>query len=329
MAESTAPAATTRAERRPPAPLRLLSVIPTPYLLIAAPLIILSVVLLWPIIQMVWYSLSDYTLPDLARGDAPEWNNFEHYRQLLTDAEFWTIFRNTVLVVIAMVAGVLTLGTLVGLLLHKLPRWFSTVVATGMMLAWATPQISASLIYRWLFLPERGLVNYTLANFPEWLVGTRWGEFWTTFNWFLQPLSLFTILAMIIIWQGFPFVAVTVLAGLKSVPYELYEAARVDGASAWRQFWSITYPVLRPLFALLLVLQIIWNFRIFTQLYILAGGFQNRDVYLLSYYIYQQGFRDNPPDYGMGSALAVTMTILILIVSAYYLRMMIRQGETR
>lgn len=329
MAESPPRASSDGASRRSPAPVRLLRIVPTPYFLIAAPLLILAAVLLWPIVQMVWYSLTDYTLPHLARGDNPEWNNFEHYRELLSDGDFWRIFRNTLFVVAAMVSGVLVLGTLVGILLHKLPRWFSTIVATGMMLAWATPQISASLIYRWLFLPERGLVNYALTNLPEWLVGTRWGEFWSTFNWFLQPLSIFAILALIIIWQGFPFVAVTVLAGLKSVPHELYEAARVDGANAWRQFWNITYPVLRPLFALLLVLQIIWNFRIFTQLYILAGGFQNQDVYLLSYYIYQQGFRANPPDYGFGSALAVTMTILILAVSAYYLRMMIRQGETR
>jgi N,N'-diacetylchitobiose transport system permease protein len=213
----------------------------------------------------------------------------------------------------------------VGLLLHRLPRWYANVVAVGMMLAWATPAMSASLVFRWLFLPERGLVNVVLDRLPDALVGSGW----LNYNWFLEPVSLFSVLILVIVWQSFPFVAVSVLAGLKSIPNELYEAARVDGAGAWRSFWSVTFPMLRPLFALLLVLQVIWNLRVFTQLYILANSFQNKSVYLLSYYIYQQGFSASPPNYGMGSAIAVVMTVMILAVSAYYLRIMIRQGETR
>jgi N,N'-diacetylchitobiose transport system permease protein len=224
-----------------------------------------------------------------------------------------------------MVGITMVLGTLVGLLLHKLPRWFAGIVSIGMMLAWATPALSASLVFRWLFLPERGLVNVFLDRMPDWLVGGGWLEY----NWFLEPGSLFSVLVMVIVWQSFPFVAVSVLAGLKSIPNELYEAARMDGASAWKAFWNVTFPMLRPLFALLLVLQVIWDLRVFTQLYILANSFQNKDVYLLSYYIYQQGFTASPANYGMGSAIAVVMTLMILAVTAYYLRIMIRQGETR
>jgi N,N'-diacetylchitobiose transport system permease protein len=297
-----------------------------PYLLIGPSLVILAVVLLWPIAQMVWNSLHSYTSRHLLpTGPDPEWNSFAHYARLLGDPEFWTILRNTVLVTGLMVAITLILGTLVGLLLHRLPRWYANVVAVGMMLAWATPAMSASLVFRWLFLPERGLVNVVLDRLPDALVGSGW----LNYNWFLEPVSLFSVLILVIVWQSFPFVAVSVLAGLKSIPNELYEAARVDGAGAWRSFWSVTFPMLRPLFALLLVLQVIWNLRVFTQLYILANSFQNKSVYLLSYYIYQQGFSASPPNYGMGSAIAVVMTVMILAVSAYYLRIMIRQGETR
>ncbi|WP_046471257.1 carbohydrate ABC transporter permease [Allosalinactinospora lopnorensis] len=299
---------------------------PTPYLLIAPTLLLLAVVLLWPVGQMVWNSLHAYSTRHLLpAGPAPGWNGFAHYTHLLSDPFFWHVLRNTVAVCALMVGITMVLGTLVGLLLHKLPKWFSTIVAVGMMLAWATPAISASLIFRWLFLPERGLANVLLDGMPDWLVGSGWLDY----SWFLEPLSLFTVLILVIVWQSFPFVAVSVLAGLKSVPGELYEAARVDGAGAWRSFWSITFPMLRPLFSLLLVLQIIWDLRVFTQLYILANGFQNTSVYLLSYYIYQQGFSASPPNYGMGSAIAVVMTAMILAVSAYYLRIMIRQGETR
>lgn len=300
--------------------------LPTPYLLIAPALILLAIVLLWPIVQMVWYSLTSFTTRNLLPNQpGPSWNDFAHYRTLLTDPGFWTILRNTVVVCVLMVGITMVLGTLVGLLLHKLPKWFSGFVAIGMMLAWATPALSASLVFRWLFLPERGLINVTLDRMPDWLVGSGWLEY----NWFLEPGSLFSILVTVIVWQSFPFVAVSVLAGLKSIPHELYEAARMDGASAWKAFWNVTFPMLRPLFALLLVLQIIWDLRVFTQLYILANSFQNKDVYLLSYYIYQQGFSASPANYGMGSAIAVVMTVMVLAVTAYYLRIMIRQGETR
>lgn len=298
----------------------------TPYLLIAPALLLLSVVLLWPIVQMVWYSFTSFTTRNLLPNQpGPAWNGFAHYQTLLTDPEFWTILRNTVLVCVLMVGITMVLGTLVGQLLHKLPRWFSSFVAVGMMLAWATPALSASLVHRWLFLPERGLVNVVLDRLPDWLVGGGWLEY----NWFLEPVPLFSILVLVIVWQSFPFVAVSVLAGLKSIPHELYEAARMDGAGAWKSFWNVTFPMLRPLFALLLILQIIWDLRVFTQLYILANSFQNKDVYLLSYYIYQQGFTASPANYGMGSAIAVVMTVMILGVTAYYLRIMIRQGETR
>ncbi|MBQ1082873.1 MULTISPECIES: carbohydrate ABC transporter permease [unclassified Nocardiopsis] len=299
---------------------------PIPYLLIIPSVILLAVVLLWPIVQMVWYSFTSFTTRNLMPNQpGPEWNNFAHYQSLLTDPSFWSILRNTVVVCVLMVGITMVLGTLIGILLHKLPKWFSTFVAIGMMLAWSTPALSASLVFRWLFLPERGLVNVVLDRLPNWLVGDGWLQY----NWFLEPLSLFSILIMVIVWQSFPFVAVSVLAGLKSIPSELYEAARMDGANAWKSFWNVTFPMLRPLFALLLVLQIIWDLRVFTQLYILANSFQNKDVYLLSYYIYQQGFSASPANYGMGSAIAVVMTVMILAVTAYYLRIMIRQGETR
>ncbi|GLU46414.1 carbohydrate ABC transporter permease [Nocardiopsis ansamitocini] len=311
---------------QPPLGRRLLRGLP-PYALIAPAVIVLGVVLLWPMLQMVWNSLHSYTIRNLMpNAPAPKWNNFAHYQTLLTDPYFWSVLGKTVLICVLMVSGTIILGTLVGLLLHKLPKAFSTFVAVGMMLAWATPAISASLVFRWLFFPERGFANHVLEALPDWLVGTGW----LRYNWFLDATSLFTLLVIVVIWQSFPFVAMTVLAGLKSIPSELYEAARMDGASAWRSFWAVTFPMLKPLFSLIIVLQIIWDLRVFTQLYILTGSsFANPDAYLLSYYIYQQGFNASPANFGLGSAIAVVMTALVLCVTVYYLRIMIRQGETR
>lgn len=295
-----------------------------PYLLILPALIVLAVVLLWPIGQMLWISLHDYGLQQL-RGQEAQWNDFGHYLYVLTDDRFWSVFRNTIIVCLTMVVLTMILGTLVGLLMHKLPKWASTTLGLGLMLAWATPVISAAIVYRWLFDTRYGLINTLLTALPDWLVGSGWNEF----NWFNSPSTLFPILIVTVVWQSFPFVAISVLAGLKSIPHELYEAARIDGAGAWKSFWSVTFPMLRPLFALLLVLQVIWDFRIFTQLFILGNGVSNRDISLIPTYIFQLGFASTPPNYGMGSAIAVIMTVLVLVISAYYLRTMIRQEEAR
>ncbi|WP_067604955.1 carbohydrate ABC transporter permease [Nocardiopsis listeri] len=295
-----------------------------PYLLILPALTVLAVVLLWPICQMLWISLHDYGLQQL-RGQEAQWNNFGHYLYVLTDDRFWSVFRNTIIVCLTMVALTMVLGTLVGLLMHKLPKWASTTLGLGLMLAWATPVISAAIVYRWLFDTRYGLINTLLTALPDWLVGSGWNEF----NWFNSPSTLFPILIVTVVWQSFPFVAISVLAGLKSIPNELYEAARIDGAGAWKSFWSVTFPMLRSLFALLLVLQVIWDFRIFTQLFILGNGVSNRDISLIPTYIFQLGFASTPPNYGMGSAIAVIMTVLVLVISAYYLRTMIRQEEAR
>lgn len=309
---------------RPRATTRRTRVKLVPYFLILPALTVLAVVLLWPIGQMLWISLHDYGLQQL-RGQEAQWNNFGHYLYVLTDERFWSVFRNTIIVCLTMVVLTMVLGTLVGILMHKLPKWASTTLGLGLMLAWATPVISAAIVYRWLFDTRYGLINTLLTALPDWLVGSGWTEF----NWFNSPSTLFPILIVTVVWQSFPFVAISVLAGLKSIPHELYEAARIDGAGAWKSFWSVTFPMLRPLFALLLVLQVIWDFRIFTQLFILGNGVSNRDVSLIPTYIFQLGFASTPPNYGMGSAIAVIMTVLVLVISAYYLRTMIRQEEAR
>ena len=309
---------------RPPAASRRTRIRLVPYLLILPALTVLAVVLLWPIGQMLWISLHDYGLQQL-RGQEAQWNNFGHYLYVLTDDRFRSVFRNTIVVCLTMVLLTMILGTLVGILMHKLPKWASTALGLGLMLAWATPVISAAIVYRWLFDTRYGLINTLLTALPDWLVGSGWNEF----NWFNSPSTLFPILIVTVVWQSFPFVAISILAGLKSIPHELYEAARMDGAGAWKSFWSVTFPMLRPLFALLLVLQVIWDFRIFTQLFILGNGVSNRDISLIPTYIFQLGFASTPPNYGMGSAIAVIMTVLVLVISAYYLRTMIRQEEAR
>lgn len=293
-----------------------------PYLLVLPALAVVGGLLLWPMARMAQLSFQDFGNRNL-RGQPAEWVGTANYREILGDEAFWLALRNTVLFAVVAVTATLVLGTLVGLLMNRLGRRMAALVATGTLLAWATPPITAAIVFRWLFGETGGLVNWVLDALPDALAGGGWRDY----SWFSTPLPTYTVLTLTVVWMSVPFVAVSVLAGLRSLPRELYEAARVDGAGPWRAFWQITYPLLRPLFMVLLVLSIIWDFKVFTQLFVLAGGVANRDAFNVSLYAYSEAFGGTLGKFGLGSAAAVILTLLLLAVTAVYVRMMVRQGE--
>ena len=128
------------------------------------------------------------------------------------------------------------------------------------------------------------------------------------------------------IHHGFPFVAVTVLAGLLGVPREIHEAAEVDGAGAFRRFFQITFPQLRQVFAVVIILSTIWDFKVFAQVYLMPGGAgSNRDVLNLGVWSYVESFGQNR--YGFGSAIAVLLTLLLLVITAVYVRTILREEK--
>ncbi|MGN6682135.1 MAG: carbohydrate ABC transporter permease [Streptosporangiaceae bacterium] len=294
-----------------------------PYLLLAPGLAGIAVVLLWPLLQVGMYAFQNYGLPQITGAEPTQWVGLGNFSTTFADSEFWLSLRTTVLFAAVVVPLTLVTGTLVGLLLHRLGKKMAAFVSTAALLAWATPPVAASVLFYWLFNPDGGLVDWTLSKLPNWLVGsTDWAGFnWTTSG----ALPAYTVMTILVIWQSFPFIAVTVLAGLKTVPAELYEAARVDGATPVRVFWRITYPLLKPIFLVLLLLSVIWDFNVFAQSYIITGFPGNRDEFNLSLYIYDKAFQF-PPSYGLGGALALIFTLILLVVTVGYVRASVRQG---
>ena len=294
-----------------------------PYLLLAPALAGVAWLIVWPAMQLGLFSFQNYGIEQLA-GIAPaQWVGLANFTAIFHDPEFWLSLRNSVAFAVIVVPLTLVTGTSVGLLLNRLGPRMSVVVSTTTLLAWATPTVAATVIFYWLFNPDGGLVDWSLARLPHWLVGnTDWAGFnWTTGG----ALPAYTVAVVLVVWQGFPFIAVAVLAGLKTVPAELLEAARVDGATAWRGFWRITFPLLKPIFLVLLLLSVIWDFNVFTQTYLLTGGLGNRDEYNLSLYLYDKAFTF-PPSYGLGGALALILTVILLIITVGYVRASVRQG---
>jgi ABC-type sugar transport system permease subunit len=295
-----------------------------PYLLLAPALFGIALVLLWPLAQVAIYSLQNYGLPQILGSAATQWVGLGNFTNTFKDPEFWVSLRTTVLLAAVVVPATLIAGTVVGLVLNRLGKKMAIFVSTAALMAWATPPISAAVLFYWLANPDGGVLDWTLSKMPHWLVGsTNWAQYnWTTTG----AVQAYVIIGVLVVWQSFPFIAVSVLAGLKTIPDELLEAARVDGASPSRVFWKITYPLLKPIFLVLLLLSVIWDFNIFAQSYIITGFPANQNEYNLSLYLYDKAFSSTLPSYGLGGAIAFIFALILLVITVGYVRTSVRQG---
>jgi N,N'-diacetylchitobiose transport system permease protein len=297
----------------------------TPYLLLIPATAVIGWLVLWPAIQIGLFSFQNYGLMQVIGVQPAQWVGFGNYTQIFQDPEFWLSLRISLIFSAVVVPLTLIVGTVVGVLLSRLGKKMATFVSTAALLAWGTPAISGSVIFAWLTDPDGGIVDWTLAKLPSWLGG---GPQWDGFSWQNSALPAYTVMVVLVVWMSYPFVAVTVLAGLRTIPSELLEAAKVDGASAWRAFWSVTYPLLKPVFLILLLLSIIWDFGVFTQPFVLTGAPGNRDEFNLGLYAYFKAFTQ-PPAYGVASAVAFILTLILLVITVGYVRASVKQGAFR
>ncbi|MBO0773138.1 MAG: sugar ABC transporter permease, partial [Actinobacteria bacterium] len=175
-----------------------------PYLLVLPSLVVAGLLIAWPAVQLGVFSFQNYGLPQLAGAQPAQWAGLANFSAILKDPEFWLALRNSCLFAAAVVPLTLLAGTCVGLLLNRLGKPMATFVSTTALLAWATPAISATVIFFWLFSPDGGVVDWALAALPHWLGG---GSHWTGFSWTNASLPVYTVLTMLLVWQGFPFIA--------------------------------------------------------------------------------------------------------------------------
>ncbi|MFG1964391.1 carbohydrate ABC transporter permease [Nonomuraea sp. NPDC049028] len=298
-----------------------------PYVLLIPGLLVIGALLLYPLFQVGIIAFQKVGLVQISGRKPATWVGWDNFTRIFDNEIFWSSLRNTLVFAVVAVSLTLIVGTAVGVLLNKLGRKMSTFVVVGIMFAWAVPPVAQGVIWKWLFDAEAGVINWALNLLPDWLSSLLFGRTdWTGQPWLNDAWSIYMVLIICVVWASFPFVAVSVLAGLKGIPAELYEAARVDGASAWRTFRKITFPLLKPVFAVLTVLSIIWDFKVFSQLYVLMGGPSNREAFNLSIYSYAEAFRP-PPKMGSGAAIALVLTAILLVVTAVYVRQLVKQEE--
>ncbi|AHH93906.1 sugar ABC transporter permease [Kutzneria viridogrisea] len=266
----------------------------------------------YPIYQLVLISFYDYGQEQVSGGAPLNWLGLGNYAKLLSDSQFWTVLAQTVGFAACCVLGTLLVGAALAVLatrVRAVPRALLFLAALG---AWATPTVAGSTVWLFLFDANFGLVNEVLG-----LQG---------FSWTYDRWVAFGLVAAQVVWCSFPFVMVTLYAGIKAIPGEVVEAAALDGASVPRTVRSVILPLLRPLLVVVTIQSVIWDFKVFTQIYVMTGGGGVAGGNLvLNVYAYQQAFAAS--EYGLGSAIGVVMTVLLLGFTAIYLRALRRSGE--
>ncbi|WP_258534555.1 carbohydrate ABC transporter permease [Streptomyces sp. PT12] len=289
-----------------------------PWLLLAPALAVLAVLLFWPLVRVLLLSFQDYGLRQINTGES-NYTGLDNYREILGDSFLWTtVLPNTVGFAAACVALTVVVGTLVALLLQRLGRAWRVICSTAVMMAWAMPAVTGTYVWIWVFDPLDGVVSGGLDGLG--LIEPR------ETNWFTERWSFYAIATLNVVHHGFPFVAITVYAALLTIPRELPEAATVDGANAWQRFRHITVPTIRPVFMVVTILSIIWDFKVFAQIYLMPGGAgANPDVLNLGVWSYIESFSRN--QYGLGSAIAVLLTLLLLAITVVYVRALSRESD--
>ena len=287
------------------------------YLPLLPSLFAFIVLLGYPVLLAVLISLQKMGLRELVQRTTV-WIGLQNYATILADPTFWAVAVRTLAFTAVNVGLTMLVGTVVALLLGALGRWLRLALSISLVLAWATPALTASVIFQWLFDSKFGVVNWALTS-----IGI-FGDF-TNHSWFATGLSTFAVISLLIAWQAIPFVAFSLRAGILSIPTEQYEAARVDGASDRAIFRRITLPSLLPLILILTFLSAIWDFKVFTQIWTVRQGGPAGETVTLAIYAYLKGITG--AQYGLASAVAVVMVVLLALVLIPYIRTMLRTQD--
>jgi multiple sugar transport system permease protein len=281
-----------------------------PALLFLLPLFVLVVALIiYPFYRAVWLSFTDKLV-----GYPERFVGLRNYIYLANDDAFHGVVRNSLVFTVASVGLKVLTGVAMALVLHATIRW-RNVFRGLMLLPWITSTVIVALTWRWMFdsFPGRGFFNSVLMDTgllsrPIAFMATPEGA----------------MLAVVIAnwWRGFPFFGVSYLAGLQSIPLELYEAAAVDGASTWRRFWHITLPGLKHIIIVTVLLSFIWTINDFNIIYVMTRGGPGTATQVFATYSYEVAF--NMLRWGRGvtiSIFAVPLLIVgIALISRYLLR---------
>ncbi len=286
----------------------------TPAWLVLPSLVLLVAALGYPVGWQVVTSFQHFGMMQQF-GQPPEWVGLANYASLVTDPELWVIVGRSLAFCLVCALSTVAIGLGLALLMGAVNAVGRLTLQVALLLAWAMPVVASMTVWTWIVNWRNGLLNWALE---------RVGVDAQGHNWLVEPLSFFVVAAVIVVWMSVPFVALSIYAGLTQLSPEVLEAAEIDGAGGWKRLRHIILPLVAPVISIVLLLQLIWDLRVFTQIKLLqdAGGVAN-ETHLLGTYIYQLG--TGAGDFGMASAVSIVMLLLTVGISWYYVRSLMKE----
>jgi multiple sugar transport system permease protein/N,N'-diacetylchitobiose transport system permease protein len=279
-------------------------------LLLPAAVVVFGVVL-YPVARTFVVSLFDVNSP--LAGSYP-FVGIDNYTRVFKDSAFYGVLGHTLYFTLLSTFLELTLGIAVALLLNAPLKarwlWRSIVV-----LPWALPTIVNGALWRWIYNGQYGALNGLLRTL---------GISEAAHQWLGSPFLALNMVILADVWKNTSIVVFFILAGLQTISDDVYEAARIDGANAWRAFWRITMPLLAPSIAVVLVLRTIEAFKVFDIIYVMTGGGPASGTQTVAFYTYLQAFSNQL--FGYGAALAYLIVVAVFSLAMVYLRIL-RQGQ--
>jgi multiple sugar transport system permease protein len=275
------------------------------YALVAPTVLVLLAITLYPLIYNVWNSLHH----DVVTSGVPAtWAGLSNYKAIFTDHLFVPSLVRTIGFTVVSVAVEAVAGLALALALNRaFPG--RGLVRAAVFIPWAVPTVVSAQLWKNMFDPQNGFVNYLLTELHLPLAHTTWlGETWTAWASILVADA----------WRNTPFMAIVLLAGLQVIPGDIYEAAHIDGASAWQSFRRLTLPLLKPALMVALIFRTLQSFLIFDVVYNMTSGGPGTSTSVLSYLNYQAFLVQF--DFGYGGAISVALVAFALLIAAAYVR---------
>ena len=267
-------------------------------------LIVLLVMTAYPLIFTFVYSFTDYNY--LKGTENASFVLFDNYVSLFKNGYFQQAVWNTIKFTILAVVLEMALGLLIAVFVNSLKRG-QKIMRTLLLLPYLLPAVTVALSWRMMLSANYGIINQFLKGLGL-----------PVFNWFMDTKTAFGTILLIDVWQKVPFVFLLLYASLQSVSENQYEAARIDGAGFFQQFWYITLPNIKGSLALCALLRTIDTFRLFEKVNVLTGGGPAGTTTTITQFLYTYGIKSL--DFGFGSAGAIVMTLLVLILSSFYIK---------
>jgi ABC-type sugar transport system permease subunit len=256
----------------------------------------------YPVLRGIYLSFTNFRILS-----PPTWAGLANYRELLSDSVFWASLRVTVYFVVLSVGIGILISLVTAVILHRLTK--STVIRGLVILPFLISGVVAALVWQWMLDPQLGIVNIVLKDLTGHTV-----MFLGSSTWVIPSL------AFISVWKSMGYNAILIFAGLQTIPGDIYEAARIDGAGEIRMFRKLTLPLLRPIMAMVVILTVISSFQVFDLVAVTTNGQPANASNVLPLYIYKTGFSEF--DFGYAITMSMALFVLLLTLTFMQMRMM-------